>query len=328
MSGEEVELRQSRRGLPGFPAFSDQSAWNALVRSYSPLIFRVARGYRLSEADAADVCQSTWLALLECIPTFDNSDRLARWLVLTARQNALRLIRRPPRETPALIDDEAHPYTVRPGLSPEDAAIEQETYEALRIAYNSLPEPSRSLLRATMGSAHGNERIASSLRMPVGSVGPQRQRILNHLREELAPAIEDRISADERTRVRSTLPGSGRSLRAWRPPQAGVTFRIGFDIDASSDRPWAWPRDRYGRALPVRTFVIPQGARVWPRARLIAPNARIADTAFALTPEETGPLTVRVLVYQDTQSVFLEEAVGVVSHVSAGSLQIMKARIW
>jgi hypothetical protein len=39
----------------------DQSAWNALVGGLSAVALKVARVYRLGDADARDVCQSTWL---------------------------------------------------------------------------------------------------------------------------------------------------------------------------------------------------------------------------------------------------------------------------
>lgn len=46
-------------------AAGDGVAWNALVSRYSGLVWSIARQHRLSDADAGDVCQATWLRLVE-----------------------------------------------------------------------------------------------------------------------------------------------------------------------------------------------------------------------------------------------------------------------
>ena len=52
----------------------DQAAWDDLVARFSPMIWNIARSYRLSKSDAADVSQTTWLRLVEHL------DR-GRWLL-------------------------------------------------------------------------------------------------------------------------------------------------------------------------------------------------------------------------------------------------------
>ena len=43
----------------------DRNAWDALVNRFAATVWAVARGHRLSAADAADVSQTTWLRLVE-----------------------------------------------------------------------------------------------------------------------------------------------------------------------------------------------------------------------------------------------------------------------
>ena len=43
----------------------ESTAWDDLVRRYTPLLWSVARSFRLSEEDANDVIQATWLRLVE-----------------------------------------------------------------------------------------------------------------------------------------------------------------------------------------------------------------------------------------------------------------------
>ncbi|MGW7467889.1 RNA polymerase sigma factor, partial [Streptomyces xantholiticus] len=42
-----------------------QESWNRIVDRYTPLIWAIARGHRLSEADCEDVCQITWMRVIQ-----------------------------------------------------------------------------------------------------------------------------------------------------------------------------------------------------------------------------------------------------------------------
>jgi DNA-directed RNA polymerase specialized sigma24 family protein len=64
--------------------------------------------------------------------------------------------------------------------------LEERNTELWR-AVDELPGRCSSLLRALMSDAHdGYEEIAAQLNIPIGSVGPTRQRCLDHLRRNLA----------------------------------------------------------------------------------------------------------------------------------------------
>jgi len=43
----------------------DPQAWQEIVRRYRGMVGKVARSYRLSDSDTADVMQNTWLRALE-----------------------------------------------------------------------------------------------------------------------------------------------------------------------------------------------------------------------------------------------------------------------
>src|SRR5262245_3171719 len=77
-AGEDGVPRRRRtagRDLPSATAAAlvrraadgDAAAWNALVDAHGAMVWSVARSYRLCDADAADVFQSTWLHLVEHI---------------------------------------------------------------------------------------------------------------------------------------------------------------------------------------------------------------------------------------------------------------------
>src|SRR5437867_77062 len=79
----------------------DQRAWHVLVRGLSTLILQVARAHRLGEADASDVCQSTWYKLTQRLADLREPARLPGWLSTTARRQALRMLTARQREVPA-----------------------------------------------------------------------------------------------------------------------------------------------------------------------------------------------------------------------------------
>jgi DNA-directed RNA polymerase specialized sigma24 family protein len=58
----------------------DPQAWNMLVQHYTPLLWSITRSARLSDADANDVIQTTWLRCLDrSSPQADYPMRLTRW---------------------------------------------------------------------------------------------------------------------------------------------------------------------------------------------------------------------------------------------------------
>jgi len=166
-------------------AGGDQEAWNALVERFSGLIWHVARGHRLRDADASDVVQTVWLRLLESLPRLREPAAVGGWLVTTTRHECLRSLRRAGRELP---DD--HIDLVADRASDErgpDAVVElAESGELVRRALTRLSLRCQLLLRAL---AYTPERsyadVSAALDMPIGSIGPTRSRCLNHLRRSL-----------------------------------------------------------------------------------------------------------------------------------------------
>ena len=107
--------RSSQRAASG-----DQSAFNELVDRFAPLVWRIARYYRLSAADAGDVSQTTWLRLVEALDRIREPERLGAWLVTTAKREALATIRRRYRLVPDADLSAVEPET--PGRVPSVAA--------------------------------------------------------------------------------------------------------------------------------------------------------------------------------------------------------------
>ncbi|WP_436492660.1 RNA polymerase sigma factor [Actinokineospora sp. HUAS TT18] len=164
-------------------ASGDQAAWRELVDRHYRLVWRVARAHRLSEADAADVCQSTWIALTERIAGLQNPAGLPGWLITTARRESLRVI----ADRARVVVTEVHDAPGDEHDWPETATLRTERDDLLWRAFATLPERCRTLLSLvahTPGLSHTN--LARAIGVAPGSVGNTKGRCLDALRRTLA----------------------------------------------------------------------------------------------------------------------------------------------
>ena len=73
-----------------------------------------------------------------------------------------------------------------PDMSPDDTVLLRERDDALRRSFSRLRPGDQALLRILMADPRPRyEEIAAALDMPIGSIGPTRQRALERLRREL-----------------------------------------------------------------------------------------------------------------------------------------------
>ena len=155
--------------------------WDALVERYSRLVWSVPRSIRLSQADAADVYQSTWLCLAEHLTRIRQPESLASWLIRTATRQSIAVVRARGREVPV---DLWEPVSTLP--APDEVAITNERERRLWSALAQLTERCQRLLRI---AAHSPElsyaQIADALGMKVGNIGSTRARCLADLRGKL-----------------------------------------------------------------------------------------------------------------------------------------------
>lgn len=146
------------------------------------MIWRVARRQGLSQADASDVCQTTWLRLLEHLDRIDDPDRVAGWLATTARHESARLRRRQARQV--LVSDHLDLEPVGPDQVPVDAGLlAEERSEMVGSVYGSLPPHCQDILRLLAADPPlSYKEISVVLDVAGGSIGPTRQRCLENLR--------------------------------------------------------------------------------------------------------------------------------------------------
>lgn len=170
----------------------DEGALGELIELLTPILWHTVRAQRLDRDAAEDVLQTTWLALVRNTSTITEPNAVLQWLLVTARREAWRTVRRADRvETRELDPDE---IATTPDLVP-DQVLGQADRRRLWQHVQDLPERCRRLLRViAFADRPDYAGVAESLGMPIGSVGPTRGRCLAKLRAQLSadPAWETR----------------------------------------------------------------------------------------------------------------------------------------
>jgi RNA polymerase sigma factor (sigma-70 family) len=163
-------------------AAGDDRAWRDLVLRMDGVLRGVARGYRLAPCDVDDVVQTTWLRAFAHVGRMNEPGAIAAWLIVTTRREAMRTLQRGVREV--LTDDDTVTDDADP-VTPEALAIERERRTALRGAVRRLPVHQRRLLSSMLASPSPSyQHISSRLDIPIGSIGPTRERALGRLRDD------------------------------------------------------------------------------------------------------------------------------------------------
>ncbi|MGH9126536.1 MAG: RNA polymerase sigma factor [Acidimicrobiales bacterium] len=165
-------------------ASGDRRASRALIDRYAALVWSIAWSFRLNPADAADVTQIVWLRLLENLGRIRDPERLGSWIGSVARHECLRQRRRVEREVASAdrFDLDGH------GGGPDEGLLEVERVATVRRSFEALPPRWRDLMVALLDAPEASyEEVAAAVGMPVGSIGPTRQRCLDRLRD--SPAL-------------------------------------------------------------------------------------------------------------------------------------------
>ena len=178
----------------------DERAWREMSDRYEPLLRWIARQCRLSAEDTDDVVQLTWLDCLEHIDQLSDPCRLGGWLATICRRECFRLASKGRREVPLsgpglarLIDDGG------PEDDPYVKVVVRDQHNRLYHAISALPERQKILVVELLrqeGASYLD--LSQRLGLPVGSIGPTRQRAVTRLR--LDPRLADlssEVSGDQ-----------------------------------------------------------------------------------------------------------------------------------
>jgi RNA polymerase sigma factor (sigma-70 family) len=169
-------------------AKGDAAAWNEIVERYALLVWAICARFQLSNQDREDVGQNVWLLLVEQLGKLREPAALPGWLATTTHRECLRVVtaaRKSERLGTGL--DDAPQFVDNTMIDEEILMAERNA--ALRTALAELPPRCRQLLAMLISDPPCSyAEISATLRIPVGSIGPQRARCLERLRKSSALA--------------------------------------------------------------------------------------------------------------------------------------------
>ncbi|MCB9841108.1 MAG: sigma-70 family RNA polymerase sigma factor [Phycisphaeraceae bacterium] len=159
-------------------------AWEELVRRYSALVYSIPRRLGLSQDEAEDVAQSVFASLLTAMESMRDRQTLAKWLITVANRQAWRSIRSR-RNSPTPGGDTIDAAEQPDDETPDIAAWERR--QTVREALVRLGGRCQELLTALFSdqASPDYQEIGRRLGMPIGSIGPTRNRCLQKIMEVL-----------------------------------------------------------------------------------------------------------------------------------------------
>ena len=172
----------------------DSAAWDALVDRYAPLIWSVCRKYQLGRADADDVAQSVWLALVDRLDQIRYAAALPGWLATTTQRECWRVMRTSRAPHVVFCEPNADNRPDEHAGAPDEQLLAGERQAALREAFTHLSVDGKRLIAMLIADPPlPYAEISAKLGMPIGSIGPTRSRYLDQIRRY--PAIAALIDA-------------------------------------------------------------------------------------------------------------------------------------
>ena len=163
----------------------DAHAMDELVRLMSPVLWHVVRASGLDRGLTEDVVQTTWMTLVQRQASIVEPQAVAGWLTTCARREAWRVGRVQRRADPT--GTERLERNMAVADSAEQTATMTDAASTLWSAVRGLNERCQRLLRVVAFDDRPDyAALAKDLAMPIGSIGPTRQRCLAKLKSTLA----------------------------------------------------------------------------------------------------------------------------------------------
>lgn len=167
----------------------DDTAWRALVERFGAMVWSITRAHNLFGSDAADVSQTVWLRLVDNLGRLREPDRVGAWLAATTRHECIRVSSLRRRSVPMGETEVFDRLDSGGDDDPEVGLSRQDRAAAVRAVVATMPPRSQTLLSMLMADPPvPYQQVAAGLGIPIGSIGPTRQRCLRVLRARCVSA--------------------------------------------------------------------------------------------------------------------------------------------
>lgn len=162
----------------------EADAWHALTVGLGDLVWSIVRSFRLSDADAHDAAQMTWLRAVEKIETVREPERFGLWLATTARRECMRCIQQ--RSRVQSVDPQLNSVIDLTSGDFAESVTDRDLGERAVAAISALNDECQHLLRMVLADPpFSYAEIAECLDIAVGTIGPRRKRCLSRLRSAI-----------------------------------------------------------------------------------------------------------------------------------------------
>ena len=146
----------------------DESAFEQLVKAFTPGLFRVVRRMVVDTGEAEGIIQETFWRVWQALPRYKEDRRFFPYLATIATN----LIRDAWRKDKRILPDEfeaiAEHFDETP--SPEMQVVEAELLQSLASAVEELPPLYRSVIALRYDAGLSYEDIASAMGLPLNTV--------------------------------------------------------------------------------------------------------------------------------------------------------------
>ena len=162
----------------------DDVAWRALVHRLERVVWKAVNMATSDPGMREEAFAETWAALARRLPEIREPEKLPGWLTTTA-VNAVRSMARLASVRPTESLEKMAAVGYEPSHQDSDAMVASDVRQAVRDAFAGLRPECRQLLTLVVTSDPplNYADAAAALGLPVGSVGPTRQRCLDALRK-------------------------------------------------------------------------------------------------------------------------------------------------
>jgi len=171
---------------------NNPDAWRNLVRTFTPLVYRISLRMLRDRQEAEDASQEVFMNVSRSISTHDPTRPLAPWLARITYNSCLKRLSRIKSTTERereLLENEL-PDSDNP-LTPEDSMNYSQRSEKVIMALDRLSAQDRALVIMRYREGFSDSEISESTNMPVGTVKTRLYRARNRLKKLLAPLMNE-----------------------------------------------------------------------------------------------------------------------------------------
>jgi RNA polymerase sigma-70 factor (ECF subfamily) len=188
MNAHEITDAEISRGCRK----NNSDAWRHLVRTYTPLVYRISLRMLRDRLEAEEASQEVFMNVSRSISSHDPTRPLAPWLARITYNCCLKQLSK--KKLTAEKEREFYKNDLRDDfnpITPENRIESKQTKEKVVSALDQLSVQDRALVIMRYREGFSDSEISESTNMPVGTVKTRLHRIRKRLKKMLTPLMNE-----------------------------------------------------------------------------------------------------------------------------------------